>query len=334
MKILAIADLFITKEMMRAGLKELTDLGHDLTIREWKHKNLEALQKDNIQLEQKGSRAVSLPQEITDGMESFDIIITQFAPISSEIIEKSKNLKCLGVLRVGTENVDVQYAEKKGITVLNTPGRSTVSVSEFTVGMILSEIRNIARSNHYLREGRWEKYYPAGVLSPELKESKVGLIGYGAIGRRVADLLRPFGGDILFFDEYFNGTTQDKQVNSLEELVKEADIISMHYRLTSETRYMLNKKHFDLMKKHAVVINTARSGLIKEEDLIEALENKRIAGAAVDVFDIEPLPEDHPYLSLENMTITAHIAGSTIGNFAYSPNILAKRICEEFIKEE
>lgn len=333
MKILAIADLFITKEMMTTGLRELTDLGHELTVREWKHKDLEALQKDNIKLEQNGSKAVELPEEIIEEIESFDMVITQFAPISSEVIDKCEKLKCLGVLRAGIENVDYDYAEDKGITVLNTPGRSTTSVSEFTIGMILSEIRNIARSNHYLREGKWEKYYPAGVLSPELKESKVGLIGYGAIGQRVAELLRPFGGEILFFDEYFTGETKDTQVNSLEELVKEADIVSMHYRLTPETKHMLNKKHFELMKDHAVVINTARSGLISEKDLIHALEDKIIAGAAVDVFDEEPLPADHPYVSLDNITITSHIAGSTIGNFAYSPNILAKRIHNEFLKE-
>lgn len=333
MKILAIADLFITKEMMTTGLRELTELGHELTVREWKHKDLEALQKDNIKLEQYGSKAVELPKEIIEEIGSFDMVITQFAPISSKVIDKCENLKCLGVLRAGIENVDYEYAEDKGITVLNTPGRSTRSVSEFTVGMILSEIRNIARSNHYLREGKWEKYYPAGVLSPELKESKVGLIGYGAIGQRVAELLRPFGGEILFFDEYFTGETKDTQVNSLEELVKEADIVSMHYRLTPETKHMLNKKHFELMKDHAVVINTARSGLISEKDLIHALENKIIAGAAVDVFDEEPLPADHPYVFLDNITITSHIAGSTIGNFAYSPNILAKRIHNEFLKE-
>ena len=149
---------------------------------------------------------------------------------------------------------------------------------------MLSEIRNIARADRKLRNGEWEKHYPNGVLAPELKESTVGLVGYGAIGQKVASLVRPFGGKIIFFDDYFTGETEDTQV-SLDELVAQADIISMHYRLTPETKNMLNKEHFKKMKSSAVVINSARSGLINETDLIEALQTKEITGAAVDVFE-------------------------------------------------
>ncbi|MBZ5752091.1 NAD(P)-dependent oxidoreductase [Metabacillus rhizolycopersici] len=328
MKCLAISDLFITKDMMEDGLVELRNQGVEITIKEWLHEDLEALQRDNIKLEQEGSEAIALPAEILDGIEDYDIIITQFAPIGKQVIDKSNNLKILGVLRAGIENVNYRYAEEKGTKVFNTPGRSNTSVSEFTVGLILSEIRNISRGNYYLKNGKWEKNYPNGILSPELKESTIGIIGYGAIGQRVADLLRPFGGRIIFFDDYFKGEAEDTQVD-LDTLVREADIISMHYRLTEQTKHMLNKVHFEKMKKTAVVINSARSGLINERDLIEALQEKVIAGAAVDVYDQEPLPQDHPYLQLGNITITPHIAGSTIGNFANSPKILAKRIIQE-----
>ncbi|MBP2076107.1 2-hydroxyacid dehydrogenase [Oceanobacillus polygoni] len=328
MKCLAIADLFIDKQMMEDGLSSLKELGVDITVREWMHKDLEALQKDNIKLEHEGSEAVALSSELTEGLEDYDIIITQFAPIGKSVIDQSKNLKVLGVLRAGIENVNREYAESKGITVLNTPGRSITSVSEFAVGMILSEIRNIARANFKLRNGVWEKHYPNGVLAPELKESTVGLIGYGAIGQQVAELIRPFGSKVLFFDEYYQGDTSDTQVETLEELVKEADILSMHYRLTEKTKNMINKEHFNIMKNNAVFINTARSGLVNEQDLAEALREKKIAGAAVDVYNVEPLPSDHPYNSLDNITITPHIAGSTIGNFANSPIILSERIIE------
>lgn len=195
---------------------------------------------------------------------------------------------------------------------------------------MLSEIRNIARADGKLRNGEWEKHYPNGVLTPELKESVVGLIGYGAIGQKVANLIRPFGGKIIFFDDYFKGETEDTQV-SLDELIEQADIISMHYRLTEQTKNMINKEHFKKMKDSAVIINSARSGLINENDLIEALQTKEITGAAVDVFEQEPLPADHPYLALENVTITPHIAGSTIGNFANSPKILANRMVNEYL---
>ncbi|HJF21146.1 MAG TPA: oxidoreductase [Mammaliicoccus lentus] len=326
MKCLAISDLFIDKKMMESGLKSLKDAGIDITIREWKHKDLEALQLDNINLEQNGPDAVELPEELIEDAEQFDILITQFAPINSETMEKFNNLKVLGVLRAGIENVDKLFAEKEGIKVLNTPGRSITSVSEYTVGMILTEIRNISRAYSELSQGNWKKEFTNGVLAPEIKESKIGIIGYGDIGKKVAELLRPFGAEIIFFDEYFTGETQDRKINDLDTLVSEADIITMHYRLTDKTKNMLNEKHFNLMKENAIVINTARSGLINEDDLADALKNNKIAGAAVDVYDVEPLPRNHPYLQLDNITITPHIAGSTIGNFANSPKILSEII--------
>ncbi|MGG5314361.1 2-hydroxyacid dehydrogenase [Enterococcus sp. AZ072] len=329
-KCLAIADLFIDQEMMEKGLSLLEENGITVVAKNWKHEDLEALQKDNITLEKQGSEAVDLPEELLADIEEYDYIITQFAPIGKKVIDQAKNLKFIGVLRAGIENVNRSYAEAKGITVFNTPGRSETSVSEYAVGLMLSEIRNIARADRKLRNGEWEKYYPNGVLAPELKESVVGLIGYGAIGQKVANLVRPFGGKIIFFDDYFTGDTPDTQV-SLEELVTQADIISMHYRLTPETKNMLNREYFKKMKSTAVVINSARSGLINEQDLIEALQNKEITGAAVDVFEQEPLPADHPYLTLENVTITPHIAGSTIGNFANSPKILANRMVKEYL---
>ncbi|MBF0840906.1 oxidoreductase [Staphylococcus lentus] len=326
MKCLAISDLFIDKKMMESGLKSLKEAGINITIREWKHKDLEALQLDNINLEQNGPDAVELPEELIEDAEQFDILITQFAPINSETMEKFNNLKVLGVLRAGIENVDKLFAEKQGIKVLNTPGRSITSVSEYTVGMILTEIRNISRAYLELSQGNWKKEFTNGVLAPEIKESKIGIIGYGDIGKKVAELLRPFGAEIIFFDEYFIGETQDRKINDLDTLVSEADIITMHYRLTDKTKNMLNEKHFNLMKENAIVINTARSGLINEDDLADALKNNKIAGAAVDVYDVEPLPRNHPYLQLDNITITPHIAGSTIGNFANSPKILSEII--------
>src|SRR5699024_9570068 len=308
------------------GLKSLKDAGIDITIREWKHKDLEALQLDNINLEQNGPDAVELPEELIEDAEQFDILITQFAPINSETMEKFNNLKVLGVLRAGIENVDKLFAEKQGIKVLNTTGRSITSVSEYTVGMILTEIRNISRAYLELSQGNWKKEFTNGVLAPEIKESKIGIIGYGDIGKKVAELLRPFGAEIIFFDEYFTGESQDRKINDLDTLVSEADIITMHYRLTDKTKNMLNEKHFNLMKENAIVINTARSGLINEDDLADALKNNKIAGAAVDVYDVEPLPRNHPYLQLDNITITPHIAGSTIDNFANSPKILSEII--------
>ena len=157
MKCLAIADLFITKEMMEQGLKTLIDNGIELAIREWRHENLEALQKDNLAIEQQGSEAVCLPENLYDDIDQYEVIITQFAPIGQKVIEKATNLKLIGVLRGGVENIHINEAKARGVEVIHTPGRNARSVAEFTVGMILSEIRNIARSHAALKQGDWRK---------------------------------------------------------------------------------------------------------------------------------------------------------------------------------
>ena len=166
-KCLAIADLFIDQKMMSDGLLLLKEKGIEVEVKEWKHADLEALQKDNITLEKQGSEAVDLPAYLIEGIEEYEYIITQFAPIGKKVIDKATSLKFVGVLRAGIENVNRQYAEEKGITVFNTPGRSETSVSEYAVGLMLSEIRNIARADRKLRNGEWEKHYPNGVLAPD-----------------------------------------------------------------------------------------------------------------------------------------------------------------------
>ncbi len=169
MKCLAIADLFIDKQMMKEGLASLEDFGIEIIVKEWKHENLEALQNDNITLESKGSEAIALPEELIEGLEDYDMIITQFAPIGKKVIDQCENLKLLGVLRAGIENVNQEYAKSKGIIVLNTPGRSITSVSEFTVGMILSEIRNIARGNHKLKKWGMGKIFSKWCTSTRIE---------------------------------------------------------------------------------------------------------------------------------------------------------------------
>ncbi|MFD2924830.1 2-hydroxyacid dehydrogenase [Halobacillus naozhouensis] len=327
MKCLAIADLFITKEMMQHGLTKLTEAGIAVTVREWKHENLEKLQQDNLAIEQGGSEVIELPDHLMKDIDSFDLIITQFAPVNKKVISATSNLKGVGIMRGGTENINASFAEEKGITVINTPGRNARSVAEFTVGLILAEVRNIARSHAALKQGVWRKDFPNGDFVPELEGRTVGLIGFGNIGQLVGKFLSVFGAKIIFYDPYYNGETSFDNVD-LENLLKQSDIVSMHGRLTEETRNMIRAEHFKMMKSTAIIVNSARSGLIKEDDLIEALQNREIIGAAIDTFDHEPLEEDSPFLKLDNITLTAHMAGSTHDSFRNTPNKLAQRILE------
>jgi D-3-phosphoglycerate dehydrogenase len=323
MRLLAISDTYIPADFMRDGLSELGDLGIDVEVRHWGHDDLIGLQQANLAIETGGPEAVELPADVTQGLGAFDIVVVQFAPISGSFIEASQNLKLIGVLRGGVENVAVETATGRGISVMNTPGRNARAVAECTMGMILAEIRNIARSHGDLKRNNWHRSFPNSDAIPELCGKTVGLVGYGAVARLVAGYLEAFGSRVIAFDPYFAGDPAPAELIGLEPLMRDSDVVSLHARLTEESHHLIGGKELAMMKPTAVLVNTARSGLVDEPALIEALEEKRIAGAALDVFDEEPLPADHPFIRLQNITITAHLAGSTIDSFKNSPRMMA-----------
>ncbi len=323
MRLLAISDTYIPAVFMRDGLAELKDSGVDVEVRHWEHDDLIGLQQDNLKIETGGPDAVKLPDSITQDLASFDIVVVQFAPVSGSFIDRARSLKLIGVLRGGVENVAVEHATKKGISVMNTPGRNARAVAECTMGLILAEIRNIARSHSDLKRGNWHRSFPNSDAIPELCGKTVGLVGYGAVAHLVAGYLKAFGSRIIAFDPYFGGDAPPADLVDLEYLLSNSDAVSLHARLTDENYHLIGEKELAMMKPTAVLVNTARSGLIDELALIEALEQKKIAGAALDVFDQEPLPADHPFIRLKNVTITAHLAGSTIDSFKNSPKMMA-----------
>ncbi|ELY2043270.1 2-hydroxyacid dehydrogenase [Enterobacter ludwigii] len=324
MKCLAIADLFINKAMMDAGLNALRDKGIDVEVREWSHESVEKLQEDNLRVEQEGAEAVALPAALLQDADDVEILITQFAPVNTAVLDKLPKLKYIGVLRGGVENVNQQVALARGIEVMNTPGRNARSVAEFTVGMMLAEMRNIARSHDALRDKFWRKDSPNHQAIPELGGKVVGLVGLGHIAQLVAGFLSSFGTEIIFYDKYVSGHERYEKVDTLDELVTRADVVSLHARMTPETENLINAHHFGLMKSSAIIVNTARSGLINERDLIDALQAGKIMGAALDTFDDEPLPDDSAFYLLNNVTITPHIAGSTLDAFSNSPKLFAE----------
>lgn len=324
MKCLAIADLFINKAMMDAGLNALRDKGIDVEVREWSHESVEKLQEDNLRVEQEGAEAVALPEALLHDADDVEILITQFAPVNTAVLDKLPKLKYIGVLRGGVENVNQQAALARGIEIMNTPGRNARSVAEFTVGMMLAEMRNIARSHDALRDKFWRKDSPNHQAIPELGGKVVGLVGLGHIAQLVAGFLSSFGTEIIFYDKYVSGHERYEKVDTLDELVTRADIVSLHARMTPETENLINAHHFGLMKSSAIIVNTARSGLINERDLIDALQAGKIMGAALDTFDDEPLPDNSAFYLLNNVTITPHIAGSTLDAFSNSPKLFAE----------
>ena len=323
MRLLAISDTYIPAGFMEQGLAGLAPLGVRVEVRRWEHPTLIALQEANLAIEKGGPEAVTLPPEIADNVAGFQMIVVQFTPISRKLIEAAAQLKVIGVLRGGTENVDVKFATQRGITLLNTPGRNARAVAECTLGMILTEIRNIGRAHGCLKNGDWRRSFPNSNAIPELYEKTVGLVGYGAVGRLVAGYLAAFGSRVIAFDPYCQGDPAPATLVDLETLLRKSDVVSIHARLTNESHHLIGEKQLAMMKPTAVLVNTARSGLVDEQALIRALAERRIMGAALDVFDVEPLPTDHPLLKLDNVTITPHLAGSTIDAFRISPRLMA-----------
>jgi D-3-phosphoglycerate dehydrogenase len=323
MNILAVSDSFIPADIMQSGLSGLSQAGFHLEVRHWNHESIEALQRDNLLIEQHGPEAVQLPPGLFAGVENFAAIIVQFAPVNRRVIEQASSLKLIGVLRGGTENIDTAFATEKNVAVANTPGRNARAVAEFTIGLILGEVRNIARSHAALKTAQWRKTFPNSNEIPELFGKTVGLIGLGAVGNLVAGYLHAFGCTVIAYDPYVKVTPAGISLLGLEDVLRRSDIVSIHARYTNDTHHLIGPKEIELMKPGAILVNTARSGLVDQNSLVAALQQGRIRGAALDVFDVEPIEAGDPILALDNLTMTPHLAGSTRDAFTNSPLLFA-----------
>lgn len=326
MKLVGIGDLFIPNDYILSGFEKLKQFGVEVTVVEWKLKDFEELQNINLAVEHGGSEAYDPPQYILDAVRDADIIITEFCPITKKVIDYCKNLKVIGVLRAGYENINISYASSKNILVYNTPGRNADAVADFTIGLIISESRNIARGHLGLKNGEWIREYPNSGYIPDLPGKNVGIIGLGEIGQKVAKRLTGFDVNLLGYDPYVTNPPYGIKMVSLEELMKESDFVTIHVRATKETENMVNRDLIFMMKPTAYFINTSRSSVADEKAISEALQNKRIAGAALDVFDVEPPGKDYPLVKLDNVTITPHMAGGSNDAFLNSPKKLAAEI--------
>lgn len=257
------------------------------------------------------------PDEIIAHVGEAPALVTHLAPLSRAMFEAMPQLKFVAVSRGGPVNVDMNAARDHDVMVVNTPGRNASAVAEFTIGAILAETRNITRGHDALRKGAYRgDLYRADVTGDELSDMTVGVIGYGAVGTRVVRLLRAFGTRVLVCDPYVQLDPADAadgvEMVSLDRLLSDADIVSLHPRVTEETRNMINAETLAAMKPGATIVNTARGPLMDYEALYEALESGHLRGAMLETFAIEPTPPDWPLLSLPNVTLTPHIAGASL----------------------
>lgn len=242
-----------------------------------------------------------------------ELITTNKTVIDRHTMESCPKLKYIGVLATGYNVVDLDAAKEHGIVVTNVPAYSTDAVAQFTFALLLELANQVGVHNSSVKDGGWvrSKDFSYSVMpTMELYGKMMGIIGYGSIGQRVADIAHAFGMKVLVSSRTEKKLPEGGWIRwvSREELFAEADVISIHCPLFPETKGMINREAIGLMKRTALVINTARGGCIVEQDLADALNSGRIAGAAVDVVSQEPMKEDNPLLTAKNIIITPHIA--------------------------
>lgn len=241
-----------------------------------------------------------------------DAIIVRSKPkVTRKVIEAAPKLKVIGRAGVGLDNIDLEAAKERGIKVVNSPGASSRSVAELAVGLMFAVARKIAFADRKMREGVWAKKQCMGI---ELEGKTIGVIGFGRIGYEVAKIANALGMKVLLYDPYPN-EERAKEVGgtftSLEELLRESDVVTLHVPLVDATYHLINEERLKLMKPTAILINAARGAVVDTEALVKALKEGWIAGAGLDVFEEEPLPADHPLTKLDNVVLTPHIGAST-----------------------
>lgn len=325
MKVLAVADEFFTPELVDVATEPARVAGVRVDVRRWSFASRAAQQQQMLTVEREGPAAVAEPAALAEPLDH-EVLVIQFAPVRSEVIRRAKALRVIIVNRMGIENVDLHAATERGIAVMNTEGRNARAVAEFTVGLIIAELRNIARSHAALKSGSWAGTFPNSGWTPELKDKLVGFVGYGRIGRMVRELLSGFGCRFQAFDPHAKAGSADVPLVGLEPLLATSDVISLHARLTPENRHLIGNRELSLVKPTAILVNTARGGLIDGDALAAALAAGRIGGAALDVFEHEPPATSDPLVCSERTTVTPHLAGTTVDGFLEGPRLVANTL--------
>lgn len=282
MKIVVLEKLAISDDELREIAKPVTDLGHELELYE---------KTDDIELQK---------ERVKDA----DILVIGNMPLKGEVIRAAKNLKYLPIAFTGFDHVDLEACKEMGVKVSNASGYANINVSELAIGFMLALLRKIVPLDKATREG--------GVMEigQDLRGKTVGVFGTGAIGAQTAKLLDAFGCDIIAHDLYENDELKEMGVKyvELDDLMKQSDLITIHAPLLESTEGIINRERLEMMKPTAFIVNAARGPIIDIAALAEVLEEGKIAGAAIDVFDMEPpLDPDYPILKAPNTIVAPHI---------------------------
>ncbi len=234
--------------------------------------------------------------------------------IDADFFRAAPSIRAVSQLAVGYDNIDVAAANEHGVLVCNTPGVLTDATADLAFALMLAHARRLLAGDRALRSGAWGEWSPVFMLSNDLHAKTLGIIGLGAIGRAVAERAKGFKMPLLYWSRSRKPEAEAElgiQWRELDDLLRESDYVSINIALSEESRGLIGEREFDLMKPSGVIVNTARGPIIDQEALYRALVEKRIGGAALDVFEHEPLPTDHPLLALDNVVVSPHVGSAT-----------------------
>ena len=267
-------------------------------------------------------------EELLVKIEQYDgLIVRSATKVTKEIIERAKNLKIIGRAGAGVDNIDLASAKEKKIIVMNTPGGNTNATAEHTLALLMSLSRKISKADSSTHQGEWAKKKLKG---NEIKGKTVGIIGFGNVGRRFAEMCKALGLKVLIVSKSFMAVKDQypEYIScDLNEVLSQADIISFHCKPNSDGSSVITSKELNLMKKTSFIINTARGNLVSEVDLCDAIKANKIGGAAIDVFETEPAT-NNTLFGLENVLLTPHIAAST----SEAQIIVAEMVANQFVE--
>ncbi len=331
MKVVVVGDIIVSCELLTEAAQKL-NAKEAVTVVPvlWPAEDRKDFQKKALNLETHGPEGEAVPEALYQEIGDADILLVHFCPVPRAVIEKGRQLKLIGTCRGGLEHIDVEAATRQGIPVIHVI-RNAEATSDFAIGLMFAETRNIARAHAAIKQGNWRKDYVNSAYTTTFKEMTLGLVGLGHIGKLVAEKAAGLGMTVIAHDPYVTQEAMDEKelpvtLVSREILFQTADIVSLHLRVTPETENSINGEVICLMKPTAYLINTSRARVLDKDALVEALENRRIGGAALDVFWDEPMNQDDPLLALDNITLTPHNAGNVVDALPKSPRLLVETI--------
>ncbi|MCF3944836.1 2-hydroxyacid dehydrogenase [Oceanobacillus alkalisoli] len=331
-KVIVVGDALVSSSTLEKAAHQLSiEKPIEVTKYEWNSNVSKHEFRRYIKLiETNGPENVDIPQGILEDLQTADYLLVHYAPVSKEMIENAAQLKLVGTCRGGMEHVNIQACKEKEIPVIHVI-RNAEPVADFTIGLMYAETRNIARAHHNIMKGKWVNEFANDSYKTTLSNMKVGILGLGNISKLVVKRLNAMDVEVLAYSKHANAAQLKSDglkvsMVDFETLFSESDIVSLHARVTPKNMNLVNKNVINLMKPSSYLINTARPELINRKDLIDALQNHRIAGAALDVFWEEPIDSNDELLKLENVTLTSHIGGDTVDAIPNSPYLLRDAI--------